>query len=464
MERGSPIERGRRPRGDCGFMLQLSLHKDMASKHSLTSYKDQLALPKGTKVPDHIAIIMDGNRRWARARGLAPWEGHKAGYEAMKKTAQAARDWGVHTFTVWGFSTENWERSEDEISQIMELVGKFLAEFSKETKKDKIRLVHLGRKDRIPRPLARRIAILEEKTRGYKDHLFNLAFDYGGRDEILRAVKEVITDGVAADDLDEKLFASYLDTGDQPYPYVDLFIRTSGEQRTSGLLPWQMEYAEYYWELDHLPDFSPEKLRAAILDYSRRRRRFGANDKEKHLRFNPRAVANLELQWRHALALGEGERFRDLVVRYVKEHYGLSKELAKTAGLSLARALLHGEKEDWDKAERSLEGLYKILKKTLGLALEPRLVAGLEVSLWRKNGKAEETNQGLKLEEGLRELYAETFRFSDLQARKSAHLAALATAERDRAEKKSGEAAKWHWERTRFYLERFYAALKDRVA
>ncbi|MDO8503540.1 MAG: polyprenyl diphosphate synthase [bacterium] len=426
--------------------------------------KDQLSLPKGTKVPDHIAIILDGNRRWARARGLAPWEGHKAGFQTMKKTAQAARNWGVHTLTVWGFSTENWDRPSEEVAQIMKLVGRFLVEFEKEAKKDEVRLVHVGRKDRIDASLAKTIAEIERATRDYKKHVLNFAFDYGGRDEILRAVKRLMGDNIKPEDVDEKLFASYLDTGDQPYPYVDLFIRPSGEQRTSGLLPWQAAYAEYYWELDHLPDFSPEKLKAAILDYSRRRRRFGANDKEEHLKFNPKAVANLEIGWRHALALGEGERFRDLVVRYVREHYGLSKEYARDAGLSLARALLHGKAEDWDKAEKSLEGLYKILKKTLGLALEPKLVASLEVDLWRRNGRVEETNQGLKLEEGLRKLYAETFRFSDLQATKTAHLAALATAERDQAEKKSGDAAKWHWERTRWYLERFYAALKDRVA
>lgn len=425
---------------------------------------DKLSLPKGTNVPDHIAIVMDGNRRWARARGLAPWEGHKAGYETMRKTAQAARDWGVHTLTVWGFSTENWDRPGEEVIQIMKLVGRFLVEFEKEAKKDEVRLVHLGRKDRIAPELAKTIAELERATKHYKKHVLNLALDYGGRDEVLRAVKRLVADNIEPEEIDEKLFSSYLDTGDQPYPYVDLFIRPSGEQRTSGLLPWQATYAEYYWELDHLPDFSPEKLKAAILDYSRRRRRFGVNDKEGHLRFNPKAIANLELEWRHALALGEGERFRDLVTRYVREHYGLSKELAKSGGLSLARALLHGKAEDWDKAERSLEGLYKILKKTLGLALEPKLVANLEVDLWRRNGRAEETHQGLKLEEGLRKLYAETFRFSDLQASKTAHLAALATAERDQAEKKTGEAASRHWERTRFYLERFYAALKDRVA
>ncbi|MDO8452499.1 MAG: polyprenyl diphosphate synthase [bacterium] len=417
---------------------------------------DKLSLPKGTKVPDHIAIILDGNRRWARARGLAPWEGHKAGYQGMKKVAQAARNWGVHTFTVWGFSTENWDRPSEEVTQIMKLVGGGLAEFEKEARKDEIRLIHLGRKDRITPELAKTIAELEETTKHYKRHVLNLALDYGGRDEILRATKRIIEDDVRPEELDEKLFASYLDTGDQPYPYVDLFIRPSGEQRTSGLLPWQMAYSEYYWETDHLPDFSPEKLKAAILDYSRRRRRFGANDKEEHLKFNPKAVANLEIEFRHALALGEGERLRDLATRYVREHYGLSKELAKGAGLSLARALLYGKAEDWDKAEKSLEGLYKILRKTLGLALEPKLVANLEVDLWRKSGKAEE--------EGLRELYSETFRFSDLQARKSAHLAALATAERGIAEKTSGDAAKWHWERTRWYLERFYTALKDRVA
>lgn len=266
-------------------------------------------LPEGTKVPNHIALVLDGNRRWARARGLPFWEGHRAGFEAGMKVAKAAREWGIHTFTVWGFSTENWDRSEEEIGCLMKLYKKMVDVVRSEAKKENIRFVHIGRKDRFPKELVDYIKLVEDETRNNTKHLLNVALDYGGRDEIVRAVNKVLEAGEKK--IDEKTFAQYLDTGDQPYPYVDLFIRTSGEQRTSGLMPWQMTYAEIYWEVDHLPDFTPEKLREAVLDYSRRRRRFGGNDKEEHLKYDPTLVADLEVKWRHALSL---EKMRGLEI------------------------------------------------------------------------------------------------------------------------------------------------------
>jgi len=248
---------------------------------------DKIILPKDAVIPNHIAIILDGNRRWARAKGLPTLEGHRAGFAAGMKIAKASRDWGVHTFTVWGFSTENWDRSPTEISYLMKLYRKMLDEIRKEAKKDQIRFVHLGREDRFPKDLIKYFRELEEETKDYNKHVFNVALDYGGHDEIVRATQKIINDGVKSKDVDEKLFASYLDTGDQPYPYVDLFIRTSGEQRTSGFLPWQLNYAEFYWELGHLPDMTPEKLRDIIIDFSRRRRRFGGNDEVRHFGFDP---------------------------------------------------------------------------------------------------------------------------------------------------------------------------------
>ena len=399
---------------------------------------DEMVLPKGTKVPNHVAIILDGNRRWARARGLEPWKGHAAGYEAVKKLSRASRDLGVHTFTVWAFSTENWERPEVEVKEIMKLLRHGLDEMEPDLHKEHVRLVHLGRKDRLPKDVMEHLARLERETKKYgEEHVFNMALDYGGHDEIVRAINKVIKNKKT--EVTAKDFEKYLDTADQLYPYVDLFIRTSGEQRTSGLLPWQLDYAEYYFVQDHLPDFSPEMLREAVLDFSRRRRRFGGNDAEKHLGFNPAIVADLEVRWRHQLSIGEKEKFRDLVVRYVKEHYGLSKSLAREAGLAMARALVHGQEKDWDKAKEALEGLYGILQKTLRLAFEPEVIARIEVDLW-KNGS----------EESLREYLAEKFRFSTFQAATAAHLGWLAqTAE---GEKKKD------------YLEKFYQALKERVA
>jgi undecaprenyl diphosphate synthase len=409
--------------------------------------EENISLPAGTKVPDHIALILDGNRRWARARGLSTLEGHNAGFEAGMKVAQAARDWGVHTFTVWGFSTENWDRSKDEINYLMSLYRKMVDEVRSKAKKEKIRFVHLGRKDRFPPELMKYIAEVEEETRHHTKHIFNAALDYGGHDEIIRAINKLKDSRFRnqdSSDITEKEFEKFLDTGDQPYPYVDLFIRTSGEQRTSGLLPWQMCYAEYFWELDHLPDMTPEKLRAAIVDYSCRRRRFGGNDKEEHLKFNPKLVARLELDWRKALALGSDRKLRDVAVAYVKEQYGLSKELAVTAGKHMASALMHNQHSEWDEAKRALKELFAVVRKNVGLAMEPELVADLQLKLW----------QNLASEEDLRKLYAQQYRVSDFQASKTAHLAYLANA----------EIEKNNFSKARGYLEKFYAALKERVA
>ena len=411
-----------------------------------------IELPKGTKVPNHIALLPDGDRRWARAKGLPATEGHQAGYRAIQEVIRASRDLGVHTFTIWGFSTENWERAEKERENIMDLVRQMVKDLEKEADEEGVRFYHLGRKNRLPKDVVDLLNGLEEKTKKNHKFVLNAAIDYGGRDEILRAVKRIIEDGITPEKLDEKLFTSYLDTRDQPYPYPDLFIRTSGEQRDSGLMPWQMVYAEYYWEQDNLPEFTPEKLREAILDYSRRRRRFGGNDVEEHLGFNPAVVADLEVRWRHQLSIGEKEKFRDLVIRYVKEHYGLSKSLAKEAGMAMAKALVHGKEKDWDKAKVALEGLYGILQKTLKLAFEPEVIARIEIDLW--NPPSHKATEGRGNEELWREYLAEKFRFSTFQAAKSAHLAYLANA----------EVAKKNWEKARWYMERFYQALKERVA
>lgn len=399
----------------------------------------RIVLPAGTKVPDHIMIIPDGNRRWARAKGLDTLEGHRMGFEATTRLARAAREMGIHTMSLWGFSTENWDRTEREISYLMKLYESLVERHLKEAMEDGVRIIHLGRKDRIPKSLVGKISDAQEKTRNNQNYVLNICIDYGGRDEIVRAVNKMMDDRLQM--TDEKTLAKYLDTADQPYPYVDLAIRTSGEQRTSGMLLWQAAYAEMYWEPDHFPDFTPEKLKEAVLDYSRRRRRFGGNDAEEHLKFNPRVVADLELKWRHELAMGPGEKFADYVMRYVKEQYGLSKDLAKDAGRHLAAALMQGKHEDWDNAKVSLAGLYDVVKNNLHLAFEPKIVANLEVNLWRDGGS----------EDKMREFLGEKFRFSELQAAKSAHLAVLANREHDP-------------EKARGYLEKFYRALKERVA
>jgi len=406
---------------------------------------ENIILPKGTTVPNHIAIILDGNRRWARSRGLQTLLGHKAGFEAGLKIARASRAWGVHTFTVWGLSTENWDRSPKELAYLMKLYWKMVSTIEEETKKDNIKFVHLGRKDRIPKSLALYIKRIEEKTKNNKAHVFNAAIDYGGHDEILRATKKIIDSGVKSNELDEKKFASFLDTGDQPYPYVDLFIRTSGEQRTSGFLPWQLNYAEYYWELDHLPDMTPRKLADIILDYSRRRRRFGGNDTAEHFSFDPKITAKLELSWWRLKNIPEGVRIRDYAMKHLKEQYGLSKTLAIEAAKYLIEAIAEEKDEKWDKATDRMKKFYELIKSEIKLAFEPKLVAYLEVKMRKEKGENEETTK---------QFISEAYRISLLQAAKAAHLRVLAMVEGNRG----------NWAKAEDYLHKYYCALKERVA
>lgn len=412
---------------------------------------EKITLPKGTIIPHHIALILDGNRRWARARGLHSSEGHKAAYGAMQKITKAARELGINTLTIWAFSTENWERPVDEIKNIMLLIRKLLSDFEKESKKEEIRFVHLGRKDRLPKEIVQMMTNLEDKTKNYKKHVFNVALDYGGANEIARATQKIIKDKIPAEKVDEKLFANYLDTTDEPYPYIDLFIRTSGEQRTSGLMPIQMAYAEIYWEEDNLPDMTPEKLKEAILDYSRRRRRFGGNDSQEHLKFRPEIAAKFEIAWWRLQNIPEGVKFREYAIQHVKEVFGLSKGLAKDAAYLMIEALIEGKENKWGKATGKLKKFYKLIKDEVKLAFEPSIVASLEIKAW----------QNKKDEDIATDLVAETYRISEFQAKKAAHLRILAQEQKDLAINGEGDN---HWELAHEYLTKYYKALKDRVA
>lgn len=423
--------------------------------------EEKVTLPKGTIVPNHIAIILDGNRRWARARGLPTLSGHKAGFDAGMAMARASRDWGVHTFTVWGFSTENWDRSQEEISYLFRLFRKMVRIIEKEAKDDDIRLVHLGRKDRLPENLVKYIREVEEKTKNNKSYIFNVALDYGGHDEILRAVKKIATDKIPADKIDEKLFASYLDTGDQPYPYVDLFLRTSGEQRTSGFMPWQLNYAEYYWELSNLPDMTPRKLADVVLDYSRRRRRFGGNDCQEHLKFDPKITAKLELSWWRLAKIPEGVRLRDYAMAHLKEKYGLSKELAKESVKYFIEAIAEEEDEKWDEAKAKMKEFYRLIKGEVKLAFEPKIVASMDVDFQKSMLKKDNMAAAGDAEEIACQHLAEVYRISTLQASKAAHLRVLAGVEKNLALSGMGEE---HWEKAEDYLQKYYSALKERVA
>jgi undecaprenyl diphosphate synthase len=416
---------------------------------------DEISVSKGTVIPNHIAMILDGNRRWARARGLEPWKGHYYGYKAVNALAHATRKLGVHTFTVWAFSTENWERPKAEIDEIMNIFRAALKETEKDFHKEHVALVHLGRKDRLPADIQKEVARIEAETAKYaKEHIFNMAVDYGGRDEIIRAVKKVVSDKIPGEKIDEKLFDSYLDTAGQPYPNPDLFIRTSGEQRMSGLLPWQMSYTEFYFEPEHLHDFTPEKLKEAILDYSRRRRRFGGNDTEEHLKFNPELSAKLEISWWRLKNIPEGMRFRDYAMKHLKEQYGLSKELAKDAAKLLIESIIEEKDSKFDKATQKLQEFYQLIKNEVKLAFEPKIVALLEVKMNRELAEADSVEGTSKAEQTAKELYAEVYRISLFQAAKAAHLRVLATLERN----------KGNWDKAEDYLQKYYRALKERVA
>lgn len=217
---------------------------------------------------NHIAIIPDGNRRWAKENGLPSLEGHRRGFDVAVKIGRHVRSLGINTLALWAFSTENWNRASKEISYLMKLYKVFVEKNLKEALKEKIRIIHLGRKDRIPKDLLSKIKNSEEKTKHFNRYVLNIALDYGGRDEVIRAIKKVQS-------LSEDNFNDFLDTHDQPYPNPDLIIRTSGEQRTSGFMIWQAAYAEYVFLDKHFPDLTEKDIDLAVEEYSRRQRRFG---------------------------------------------------------------------------------------------------------------------------------------------------------------------------------------------
>lgn len=221
-------------------------------------------------LPKHLVIIPDGNRRWARKQGLPVWRGHQKGMQRTKELLKELQKSGVQYCTWWGFSTENWDREPREVQQLMRIFEKTLSELARDAHKNKIQFRHFGRKDRLPKPLATKIAKLEKATASYDDFHFGLALDYGGHDELIRAFKKIQKEGHEAS---EESITSALDTFGFPDP--DLIIRTGGEQRVSGIMPWQAVYAELYFEKALYPDFDTAKLQKALAEFSKRERRFG---------------------------------------------------------------------------------------------------------------------------------------------------------------------------------------------
>jgi len=217
-----------------------------------------------------VAIIMDGNARWARKRGLPIAAGHRAGTKALRRTVEAAIDLGVESLAVYAFSTENWTRPPEEVELLMEIFTETIERELPDLVRQGVRTRFIGRRDRAPDALRERMAALESETGGNRRLNLWIAFDYGGRPEILEAANRAVRSGR---EVDEETFASYLSAPEMPDP--DLLIRTSGELRISNFLLWQLAYAELVFVDTLWPDFGEEHLRAALDDYASRRRRFG---------------------------------------------------------------------------------------------------------------------------------------------------------------------------------------------
>ncbi len=225
-------------------------------------------------VPTHVAIIMDGNGRWARERHLPRLMGHRAGVENLRRVLRASVDFGINYLTIYAFSTENWERPSIEVRGLMNILDDVIDRELVEMHENGVQLRHIGRLEGLRPELQEKVRHAVELTKDNTNLVLNVAWNYGGRDEIIHAVQGMIKDGVDPADIDEDLIHQYLFTSDSPDP--DLVIRTSGELRVSNFLIWQSAYSEWVFPDTLWPDFGPEELRAALWDYARRERRFGA--------------------------------------------------------------------------------------------------------------------------------------------------------------------------------------------
>ena len=224
-------------------------------------------------MPVHVAIIMDGNGRWAQKRGLPRLDGHRVGVDSIQKILKTLSQKGVQYVTLYAFSTENWNRPEEEVTGILEILQYALRVQTEALHENNVRIVHIGKQDRLSPQLREEVAHAEQLTRGNSGITLNVAFDYGGRDEILAAVKKIIRDGIPEDQVDEALFQSYLFTGHSPDP--DLIIRTGGEMRISNFLLWQSAYSEYYHTATLWPDLDSAEVERVLEAFSNRQRRFG---------------------------------------------------------------------------------------------------------------------------------------------------------------------------------------------
>ncbi len=237
----------------------------------------------GLKIPAHVAVILDGNGRWAKKRLMPRTYGHKAGSDNVEKVIREAAKLGVKYFTVYAFSTENWKRSKDEVDALMGILRSYLKECVAKSMENNMRCRVIGRREELSPDIVKSIEVLEEATKDNTGITFTIALNYGGRDEITRAVQELCKKAVAgelsSDDITEEVISKHLDTHYMPDP--DLLIRTSGEQRLSNYLPWQLAYTEFYFTDVLWPDFGREDLIEAFEKYNKRDRRYGGVKEEQ---------------------------------------------------------------------------------------------------------------------------------------------------------------------------------------
>jgi undecaprenyl diphosphate synthase len=223
--------------------------------------------------PQHVAIIMDGNGRWAKKRGLPRLVGHNAGGDNIRPVVKIFANYGVKYLTLYMFSTENWNRPRIEVAGLLSLLAKKIDQETQAFHQENIRLVHLGRLDRLSQKLRQKVRAAVELTKNNTGLTLCLAFDYGGRDEIVQAARRIASAGIPGDNIDETVFARYLYGPDIPDP--DLVIRTGGESRLSNFLIWQAAYSELYFTPVLWPDFGPKDVEEALSEYQLRQRRFG---------------------------------------------------------------------------------------------------------------------------------------------------------------------------------------------
>lgn len=229
--------------------------------------------PQRQRTPRHVAIIMDGNGRWAKSHGLPRSEGHRQGVENLRRILRASVEEGIEILTIYAFSTENWNRPQHEVRMLMRFLELFIDRELNELHKNGVQIRHLGELEGVHPRLQKKIQQSVEKTKNNSRLILNVAFNYGGRDEIVRAVRKIVAEGIPPEQITEATISHHIYTSGLPDP--DLIIRTSGELRVSNFLLWQAAYAEYYATPVYWPDFDENELRKALDEYSHRQRRFG---------------------------------------------------------------------------------------------------------------------------------------------------------------------------------------------